>query len=137
MIHPFVVHFAFSLALLAGATELVPAFRKRIREDVRSGLFRSAVILLLLAAATGWITFGHLESTGPSLPRAAVLHRAAGLCATGIFLALTLARKKERPTLPAMLLALSGSLFILFAAAIGGGMVYHDHLGTGFPLAGP
>jgi len=130
MLHPFVVHFGVSLPVLAAAAEILPILRRTIPERGRSLLWRATVPVLLLAVLTGWRTLHLLETTSPSLPALAYLHRLAAISATGLFLILWFTRDKIFVTLAGTVLSLAGILLILAAAGLGGHLVYHDRLGT-------
>lgn len=67
---------------------------------------------------TGWRTLHLLETTSPSLPALAYLHRLAAISATGLFLILWFTRDKIFVTLAGTVLSLAGILLILAAAGL-------------------
>ena len=142
-LHPFLVHFALSLAVLTATGEFFPGLRDRIPSKGWHLTEIGALLFLFLAVLTGWHALETLSRQEIQIPRQAVLHRLLAFAGTTTYVLFWLSARKGIPALSRgsrRLIILFGLLLILSAAAVGGHLVYDDRLGTDFmtpPLPPP
>lgn len=131
--HPFLVHFALSLAFLVGLGELFPNLRARVPEKGWRLVDHAAILFLLLAALAGWSSLHTLASARSKIPPLVPLHRFLAIAGTAAYAFLWLSAGRRVFALPSgsrRMIGLAGLVLILSAAALGGHLVYEDRLGT-------
>ena len=141
-IHPFLIHFALSLALLTATGEFFPGLRDRFPPTAWRLAEIGTLLFLFLAVLTGWHALETLSQQDIKDPNQAFLHRLLAMAGTTTYVLFWLSARKGIPALSKgsrRLIVLFGLLLILSAAAVGGHLVYDDRLGTDFmtPLAPP
>jgi uncharacterized membrane protein len=134
-IHPFLVHFALSLALLTATGELFPGLRDRFPPTAWRLAEMGTLLFLFLALITGWLAIETLSRQETNIPSEAALHRLLAVAGTTTYALFWLSNRKGIPALSRgsrRLIVLFGLLLVLSAAAVGGHLVYDDRLGTDF-----
>ncbi len=131
-IHPFLVHFALSLALLYGGGALFPKLRDTFPPRGQALIEKGALLFLALAILSGGNALDSLRARPVTIPPAALLHRLLALSGATLFVLLWIAGKGGLRLSPLLRrsIGLAGLLFLLAAAAEGGHLVYDDRLGT-------
>ncbi len=138
-LHPFLVHFTLSLALLFGIWAIFPKLGERIPAKGRRLAENSALLFLILAGLSGGVSLENLEARHLPIPPLAALHRLLALSGASLFLLLWVAARSRFPLpMPVRrVIAFVGLLLVLSAAGVGGHLVYEDRLGTDFTTASP
>ena len=131
-IHPFLVHFPLSLALLFAGIEILPVLKNRIPERGQRLIGTAAVLFMALAILTGWLSLSALRQRGIPIPAAASVHRLLALPGSAFLVLLWIGdiRQSRLSPLLSRSIAIAGLLLLLGAAAVGGHLVYDDRLGT-------
>ncbi len=131
VVHPFIVHFAITFSVLFGLLELFPKVGEWFPAKI-SGIIRwMALFLLLLALVSGSLAFWIVKNHTGDLPRMSDFHMAAAITGASLFFLLGFMKRRSR-LLPLRAIAGAALLCVLSAAAMGGSLVYQNHVGTIF-----
>ena len=133
MIHPFIVHITLTLILLFGMLEIFPKLKETRIAPFGLAIRKMTLLFLILALFSGVMTLTWIERRNVQAPKTVSIHYFMALFGSILFFIFGINYRHSsqlwRP------LAVGGILSILAAAALGGKLVYLDHLGTAlFPI---